>query len=79
MKPTMRLYQTEEDWWRIREFLRQVFLLNGRRELSGSFSNFVWGSGFARNRASDYNLQHSMSKECVYVRPHSQISTDLYN
>ena len=34
MKLTMRLYQTEDDWWRIREFLRQVFLLNGRRELS---------------------------------------------
>ncbi len=31
---TMRRYQTEEDWWRIREFLRLVFLLNGRRELS---------------------------------------------
>jgi GNAT superfamily N-acetyltransferase len=30
----MRQYQTENDWWRIRAFLRQVFLLNGRRELS---------------------------------------------
>lgn len=34
MKLTMRLYQTEDDWWRIREFLRQVFLRNGRREQS---------------------------------------------
>jgi mycothiol synthase len=34
MKPIMRLYRTEDDWWRIREFLRRVFLLNGRRELS---------------------------------------------
>ena len=34
MKLTMRLYQDEDDYWRIREFLRQVFLLNGRRELS---------------------------------------------
>lgn len=34
MKPTMRLYQTEDDGWRIREFLRAAFLLNGRRELS---------------------------------------------
>ena len=31
MKLTMRLYQVEDDYWRIREFLRQVFLLNGRR------------------------------------------------
>ncbi len=30
----MRRYQHEEDYWRIREFLRQVFLLNCRRELS---------------------------------------------
>ena len=34
MKPTMRLYQTEDDTWRIRGFLREVFLLNGRREVS---------------------------------------------
>ena len=34
MKPTMRRYQKEDDYWRIREFLRQVFLLNDRRELS---------------------------------------------
>jgi mycothiol synthase len=34
MQLTMRVYQTEDDYWRIREFLRQVLLLNGRRELS---------------------------------------------
>jgi ribosomal protein S18 acetylase RimI-like enzyme len=34
MKPTMRPYQTEDDYWRIRAFLREVFLLNDRRELS---------------------------------------------
>ena len=33
MQLTMRAYQSEEDYWRIREFLREVFLLNGRREL----------------------------------------------
>lgn len=30
----MRRYQGDEDYWRIRDFLREVFLLNGRRELS---------------------------------------------
>ena len=30
----MRKAQTEDDFWRIREFLRQVFLLNDRRESS---------------------------------------------
>ncbi len=34
MKLTMRTYQSEEDYWRIREFLRQIMLLNSRRELS---------------------------------------------
>ncbi len=29
MKLVMRSYRTEDDFWRIRDFLRQVFLLNG--------------------------------------------------
>ena len=33
MTLTLRNYQTEDDYWRIRAFLREVFLLNGRREL----------------------------------------------
>ena len=34
MKLTMRPYQTENDFWRIRAFLRQVMQLNGVREKS---------------------------------------------
>lgn len=34
MKLTMRPYQSEDDYWRIRAFLRQVMLLNGVRERS---------------------------------------------
>jgi len=34
MKPTMRTYQNEEDYWRIREFLRRVMILNNCREFS---------------------------------------------
>jgi ribosomal protein S18 acetylase RimI-like enzyme len=34
MKPAFRLYQTEDDFWRMREFLRQAFILNGRLERS---------------------------------------------
>jgi GNAT superfamily N-acetyltransferase len=34
MKLTMRSYENEEDYWRMREFLRKVMLANGRRELS---------------------------------------------
>lgn len=33
MKLTMRLYNSDEDYWRIREFLRQVMLFNNRRDL----------------------------------------------
>jgi mycothiol synthase len=34
MKPTMRTYQTEEDYWCIREFLREVSMLNNRHDFS---------------------------------------------
>lgn len=34
MKPQMRKYQNEEDYWQMREFLRQVFLMNNLRERS---------------------------------------------
>lgn len=34
MKPVFRTYQTEADFWRMREFLRQVFLLNHHLERS---------------------------------------------
>ena len=36
MKPTSRPYQTEEDYWRIREFLREVSLQNNRHDFSWS-------------------------------------------
>jgi ribosomal protein S18 acetylase RimI-like enzyme len=34
MGPGFRPYETEDDFWRMREFLRQVFLLNNRLERS---------------------------------------------
>jgi mycothiol synthase len=34
MKPTFRPYQSEDDFWRMRDFLRQLFLLNNRLERS---------------------------------------------
>ena len=34
MKLTQRPYQTEEDYWALRDFLRDVFLQNGRRQFS---------------------------------------------
>jgi len=34
MKPVFRPYQTEDDYWRMRKFLRHVFILNQRLERS---------------------------------------------
>lgn len=34
MKPILRTYQTEEDYWRIRNFLREVTMLNDRHDFS---------------------------------------------
>ena len=36
MKPIMRTYQTEEDYWCIREFLREVSMLNNRHDFAWS-------------------------------------------
>ncbi len=37
---TVRTYQGEEDYWRIRAFLREVFLRNDRRRIAWQTSNF---------------------------------------
>ncbi len=34
MKLTMQPYKNDDDYWRIRQFLRHMMLRNGRRELS---------------------------------------------
>ena len=36
----MRQYQSDDDYWRIRAFLREVFLLNDRREISWQVYRF---------------------------------------
>ena len=40
MTLTLRKYKDDDDYWRIRDFLRQVFLLNDRRELSWQVARF---------------------------------------
>ena len=34
MRLTLRKYRCDDDYWAVRQFLREVFLLNGRREFS---------------------------------------------
>jgi ribosomal protein S18 acetylase RimI-like enzyme len=55
MKTIHRNFKDEEDYWRIREFLRQVYLLNGRREFSWHVSTF------------DYTRFH-MFMNCFHIR-----------
>jgi ribosomal protein S18 acetylase RimI-like enzyme len=53
VRPTIRRYQGEEDFWRIRAFLREVFLLNGRRELSWHVARLdYWRWHFVENCGS---------------------------
>ena len=42
MKPAFRPYQAEDDYWRMREFLRHVFLLNDRLERSWYVNAVAW-------------------------------------
>ena len=53
MRLTGRRYQGEDDFWRMRAFLREVFLLNGRRELSWHVAQLdYWRWHFIGNCAS---------------------------
>jgi mycothiol synthase len=47
----MRPYQSEDDYWNIRRFLCQVFLLNERRELSWNVARFdYWRWHYIQNK-----------------------------
>ena len=62
MEWTMRVYQDEDDYWRIRAFLRDVFLLNGGRELSWQayrFDHWRWHGA--------ENLGHGRLEEDVFI------------
>lgn len=40
MKTTMRRYQRDDDYWRIRTFLRDVLLINNRDQVSWEVARF---------------------------------------
>ncbi len=62
MDLTMRMYQNEEDYWQIREFLRQVFLLNDRQELSWHVAAFDYWRWHGVE-----NLTHFRLEEVVFI------------
>jgi GNAT superfamily N-acetyltransferase len=58
MKLSMHRYQNEEDFWRIRAFLRQVMLANGRREYSWHVARFdYWRWHIVANHLVEYQLE----------------------
>jgi GNAT superfamily N-acetyltransferase len=62
MKLTMRSYQNNEDYWRIREFLRRVMLLNKQRELSWHVARWDYWWWFANP-----NLEKLDPEKCVFL------------
>jgi len=62
MKLTMHMYQDEDDYWRIREFLRVVFRLNDRRELSWQAYRF----DYCRWHVFE-NIVHCRMEEVVFI------------
>lgn len=62
MKPTLRHYQTQDDYWRIRHFLRQVFMLNDRRERSWHVVRFDYWRWHGVE-----NLEHFPLEEVVFL------------
>jgi mycothiol synthase len=58
----MRGYQAEDDYWRIRDFLRKIFLLNNRRELSWQVYRFDYWRWHGIE-----NLGHGQLEEDVFL------------
>jgi mycothiol synthase len=57
MKPILRTYQTEGDYWRIRKFLSEVSLLNGRHEYSWSLLRWDYWVWHANLNIFHFNLE----------------------
>lgn len=60
MKLMMRSYQDEEDYWCIREFLRQVIILNNSRELSWHVARLDYWWWFANPDLEKINPEESV-------------------
>jgi mycothiol synthase len=57
MKPIVRNYQSEEDYWCIREFLREVSLQNCRHDFSWSLLRWDYWHWHGNENISHFNLQ----------------------
>jgi GNAT superfamily N-acetyltransferase len=57
MKPTSRSYQTEEDYWCVREFLREVSMHNNRHDFSWSLLRWDYWRWHVNENIFHFNLQ----------------------
>lgn len=57
MKPIMRNYQTDEDYWRIREFLREVSICNDRHDFAWCLLRWDYWRWHGIENMFHFNLQ----------------------
>jgi len=57
MTPTMRTYQTEEDYWCIREFLREASMLNNRHDFAWSLLRWDYWRWHVNENIFKFTLQ----------------------
>src|SRR5512146_414759 len=56
----MRAYQGEDDYWRIRQFLREVFVLNGRRQKSWDVVRFDYWRWHINENLVGFKLEEAL-------------------
>ena len=61
MTYSTRSYQDDEDYWRLRAFLREVFLCNGRQELSWQVARLDYWRYFINKHIDHYPLSQAIS------------------
>ena len=74
MKPTLRTYQSDDDYWRIRDFLRQVMVANHRREFSWSVARWDYWWWFANPDLEKISLTENVF---IWETPDGQIAAVL--
>jgi GNAT superfamily N-acetyltransferase len=62
MTLNIRLYKDSDDYWKIRDFLRQVMLLNSRREFSWPVARWDYWYWFANP-----DIERMVLEECVFI------------
>jgi mycothiol synthase len=61
MKLLMRPYRTEDDFWRIRDFLKEIFLLNNRRMLCWPVSRWDYWRWHGIKNLKDGSLERDVT------------------